>query len=180
MNYWWVNHKQTFRQEFGGKYVLCTKQRKDGRIRNFNVTMREVQPGALVLSYANAALQGFGFAVTHSYSCPRPNDFGQIRDAWDLKGPQANVSAALTSEGIVVRKGSICRKQFAKSATGNAIVKKRDKLGAQVILSPKRKVLNSPKTMPSNHQATRLRLCWCKPQTAGSHGKMKMARYFKL
>jgi putative restriction endonuclease len=92
MNYWWVNHKQTYRQEFGGKYVWCPKRRQDGRIHHFYETMREVQPGDLVFSYANAALQGFGFATTHSYSCPRPNDFGQIGDAWDRKGWRVDVN----------------------------------------------------------------------------------------
>ena len=53
MNYWWVNHKQTFRQEFGGKYVWCPKLKSNGSINHFYETMREVQPGDLVYSYAN-------------------------------------------------------------------------------------------------------------------------------
>jgi hypothetical protein len=92
MNYWWVNHKQTFRQEFGGKYVWCPKLRKDGQLHHFYETVREVKPGDLVFSYANAALQGSGFATTHCYSCPRPNEFGQVGDAWDLKGWRADVN----------------------------------------------------------------------------------------
>ncbi len=92
MNYWWVNHKQTFRQEFGGKYVWCPKLKSDGNVNHFYETVREVLPGDLVLSYANAAVQGFGFATTHCYSCPRPNEFGQIGDAWDLKGWRVDVN----------------------------------------------------------------------------------------
>ena len=92
MNYWWVNHKQTFRQEFGGKYVWCPKLRKDGRVHHFYETMREVQPGDLVLSYANTALQGFGFATTYCYSCPQPSDFRQIGDSWDLEGWRVDVN----------------------------------------------------------------------------------------
>jgi putative restriction endonuclease len=91
MNYWWVNHKQTFRQEFGGKYVWCPKLKSNGRVNHFYETMREVQPGDLVYSYANAAVQGFGFATTHCYSCPKPNDFGKVGDAWDLKGWRVDV-----------------------------------------------------------------------------------------
>ena len=56
---------------------------------------------------------------------------------WQLKGPQANARAVLTADGIVVRAGSICRKQFAKSAEGNPVVKKRDELVANGILIPK-------------------------------------------
>jgi len=56
---------------------------------------------------------------------------------WQLKGPQANARAVLTADGIVVRAGSICRKQFAKSAEGNPVVKKRDELVDNGILIPK-------------------------------------------
>lgn len=56
---------------------------------------------------------------------------------WLLKGPQANARAVLTADGIVVRAGSICRKQFAKSAEDNPVVKKRDELVANGILIPK-------------------------------------------
>jgi putative restriction endonuclease len=92
MKYWWVNHKQTFRQEFGGKYVWCPKLKSNGRVNHFYETMREVQPGDLVYSYANAAVQGFGFATTHCYSCPKPDDFGKVGDAWDLKGWRVDVN----------------------------------------------------------------------------------------
>ena len=90
MNYWWVNHKQTFRQEFGGKYVWCPKRRKDGRIHHFYETMREVQPGDLVSRMQTAQAQGFGFATTYSYSCPRPDDFGRV--GADVKGWRVDVN----------------------------------------------------------------------------------------
>lgn len=92
MNFWWVNHKQTFRQEFGGKYIWCPKLRNDGKIHHFYETVREVRPGDLILSYAHAAVQGFGYAITHCYSCPRPNEFGQVGDAWDFKGWRVDVN----------------------------------------------------------------------------------------
>lgn len=91
MNFWWVNHKQTFSQEFGGKYIWCPKLRNDGRVHHFYETVREVRPGDLVISYAHAAVQGFGYATTHCYSCPRPNEFGQVGNAWDLKGWRVDV-----------------------------------------------------------------------------------------
>jgi hypothetical protein len=91
MNYWWVNHKQTFRQEFEGKYVWCPKLRKDGQVHHFYETVREVKPGDLVFSYANAAIQGFGFAKTHCYSCPQPDEFGRVGEAWDRRGWRVDV-----------------------------------------------------------------------------------------
>jgi hypothetical protein len=56
MRFWWVNHKQTFRHEFDGKYVWCPKRKKNGQVNHFYETMREVRPGDLVFSYADAAI----------------------------------------------------------------------------------------------------------------------------
>lgn len=91
MKFWWVNHKQTFRQEFGGGYVWCPKKRSNGTRNHFYETLREVKPGDIVLSYANAGVQGFGFATTYCYSCPRPDDFGKVGDAWDHRGWRVDV-----------------------------------------------------------------------------------------
>ena len=91
MNFWWVNHKQTFRQEFGGGYVWCPKKKQNGSRNHFYETMRVVKRGDVVLSYAHAAVQGFGFADTYCYSCPRPGDFGKIGDVWDKSGWRVDV-----------------------------------------------------------------------------------------
>jgi hypothetical protein len=91
MRYWWVNHKQTFKQEFEGGYVWCPKRKKNGALNHFYETLREVQKGDLVFSYAGAALQGVGVAQTPSYSCPRPDEFGKVGEAWDVLGWRADV-----------------------------------------------------------------------------------------
>lgn len=92
MRYWWVNHKQTFRQEFGGGYVWCPKRKKGGIRNHFYETMRVVQRGDVVLSYADAAVQGYGLARTHCYSCPRPDDFGKVGETWDESGWRVDVA----------------------------------------------------------------------------------------
>jgi len=91
MRYWWVNHKQTFKQEFEGGYIWCPKRKKNGALNHFYETLREVQKGDLVFSYAGAALQGIGVAQTPSYSCPRPDEFGKVGEAWDVLGWRADV-----------------------------------------------------------------------------------------
>ena len=91
MRFWWVNHKQTFRHEFDGKYVWCPKRDVRGNTNHFWETMREVRPGDIIFSYADAAVQGFGFARTHCYSCPRPNEFGKIGEAWSATGWRVDV-----------------------------------------------------------------------------------------
>jgi hypothetical protein len=92
MRFWWVNHNQTFRQEFKGKYIWCPKRMQNGRVSHFYESVREVRPGDLVFSYARSAVQGFGFATTHCYSCPKPDEFGKLGDAWDHRGWRVDVN----------------------------------------------------------------------------------------
>jgi putative restriction endonuclease len=91
MNFWWVNHSKTFRQEFPGKYIWSPKRRKNGSFNRFYETMREVAPDDIVFSFADGAIQGFGIARTPSYSCPRPDDFGHIGEVWDKIGWRVDV-----------------------------------------------------------------------------------------
>src|SRR5437763_2699772 len=86
MRYWWVNHKQTFQQEFGGNYIWSPKTKRDGSFNRFYETMREAAPGDVVFSYAGGVIRGFGIARTHCYTSPRPNEFGHIGQVWDRLG----------------------------------------------------------------------------------------------
>lgn len=72
--------------------MWCPKRLKNGRINHFYETLREIRPGDLVYSYANAGVQGFGFAKTHAYSCPRPNEFGKLGELWDTRGWRADIA----------------------------------------------------------------------------------------
>src|SRR5215472_9172006 len=92
MRYWWVNHKQTFRHEFGGNYIWSPKTKRGGAFNRFYETMREVAPGDVVFSYAGGVIQAFGVAQTHCYTSPRPNEFGHIGEAWDELGWRVDVN----------------------------------------------------------------------------------------
>lgn len=91
MRFWWVNHKQTFRHEVGRGYIWCPKTRKNGSRNHFYETLREVQRGDLIFSFANAHLQAVGRAKLPCYSCPRPDEFGKIGQAWDQRGWRVDV-----------------------------------------------------------------------------------------
>ena len=91
MRYWWVNHKQTFRKEFEGRYIWSPKRKRDGARNRFYDFLREVIPGDVVFSYSDGAIQGAGFAVSYCYTCPRPAEFGHIGEAWDLVGWRVDV-----------------------------------------------------------------------------------------
>lgn len=91
MNFWWVNHNQTFRQEFNGKYIWSPKRKRNNSVNHFYETMREVVPGDVIYSFANGNVQGFGIARTHGYTSPRPDEFGHIGQAWNEVGWRVDV-----------------------------------------------------------------------------------------
>jgi hypothetical protein len=92
MRYWWVNHKQTFRHEFEGRYIWSPKRKRNGSRNRYYDFLREVVPGDVVLSYASGAVQGAGFAISYCYTCPRPAEFGHVGEAWDVIGWRVDVN----------------------------------------------------------------------------------------
>jgi hypothetical protein len=50
MNYWWVNHSQTFRQETGGNYIWSPVTNRLGHRNEFYDNMARVQLGDVVIS----------------------------------------------------------------------------------------------------------------------------------
>jgi putative restriction endonuclease len=101
MNFWWVNHSQTFRHEFRGKYIWSPKRKRNNQPNHFYETMREVAPSDVVYSFADGALQGFGLARTHCYTSPRPDEFGHIGEAWNEVGWRVDVDFQKFTDPIV-------------------------------------------------------------------------------
>lgn len=91
MRYWWVNHKQTFRHEVDNGYIWCPKVKKNGARNHYYETLREVRQGDLVFSFAFAHLQAVGPAKLACYSCPKPDEFGKVGDAWNDLGWRVDV-----------------------------------------------------------------------------------------
>lgn len=92
MRYWWVNHKQTFDHEVGRGYIWCPKRKQNGSRNHFYETLREVQRGDLIFSFAHAHLQAVGSARFPCYSCPRPDEFGKVGELWDARGWRVDVA----------------------------------------------------------------------------------------
>ena len=63
--YWWVNHKQTFRQEFFGKYIWSPKRKRDGTVNPFYETMREVR---LATSFIHSRPARFKALAWHGHT----------------------------------------------------------------------------------------------------------------
>ena len=58
--YWWVNHKQTHRQELEGEYLWSPKKNRNGAKNVSYDNMIHVMPGDVVFSFADGAILAIG------------------------------------------------------------------------------------------------------------------------
>ncbi|MCX6402602.1 MAG: hypothetical protein NT032_01465 [Actinobacteria bacterium] len=81
MKFWWVNHKKTFKHEFGGGYIWSPKKNTNGARNPFYDNMREVQIGDVVISFASE-VRGIGVVTASAITYDKPN-FGKAGENWD-------------------------------------------------------------------------------------------------
>lgn len=86
MNFWWVNHKQTFRQEIDGGYLWSPKRMSNGARSRYYEFMRETRPGDVVVSFANAQIAFCGIFIGFPISAPKPDEFGGAGENWSNDG----------------------------------------------------------------------------------------------
>jgi putative restriction endonuclease len=86
MKFWWVNHKQTVRQEISGGYLWSPKKEANGARSQFYENMRLADPGDFVLSYANGRVGHAGVVIDFPFAAPRPEDFGSTGMYWNNEG----------------------------------------------------------------------------------------------
>ena len=93
MNYWWVNQKQTYRQEIGdgNGYMWSPKRQKNGKPHFSYEFMRSVKSGDVIFSYANSSIIAIGIAQTLSYHFPQPTEFGSAGLNWSQEGWRIDV-----------------------------------------------------------------------------------------
>jgi putative restriction endonuclease len=84
--FWWVNHKQTARQEIEGQYLWSPKRNSNGARNEFYNNMRRASPGDLVLSYADQQIRYVGRVAEFAFSAPKPEEFGTIGTNWSHEG----------------------------------------------------------------------------------------------
>jgi hypothetical protein len=86
VRFWWVNHKQTVRQEVEGGYLWSPK-RTSGNARNqFYDNMRGTARGDAVLSFANGRIGHVGLVTGEALSEGKPRSFGTIGHQWSDDG----------------------------------------------------------------------------------------------
>ncbi len=84
--FWWVNHKQTARQEIEGQYLWSPKTQSNGARSIFYDNMRRASPGDLVLSYASGAVGFVGRVAEFAFAAPKPSEFGLTGSYWSNEG----------------------------------------------------------------------------------------------
>lgn len=85
-DYWWVNHKQTLRQEIDGQYLWSPKVERGGARSQFYDNMRRASPGDIVMSYANGQIAWVGRVAEFAFTAPKPAEFGNVGSYWDHEG----------------------------------------------------------------------------------------------
>lgn len=91
MRYWWVNQNQTYRHEVPGGYLWSPKRKANEGRNPFYDFMREVAPGDVVFSFADALIRAIGIVASHAYEAPKPLEFGQAGAYWEMIGWRVDV-----------------------------------------------------------------------------------------
>ncbi|WP_406626151.1 HNH endonuclease [Acidovorax sp. SDU_ACID1] len=86
MNYWWVNHKQTYKHEVLGGYIWSPKTKANGQANESYLTLTRVQPGDVVISYADGQIKALGVATGAFREEGKPESFGAAGDVWATAG----------------------------------------------------------------------------------------------
>ena len=84
--YWWVNHKQTAKDEIGGSFLWSPKAKSNGSRNYFYDTMTEAMPGDFVLSYASGKISNFGVVLEVAYDEGQPDFMGRGGENWSNEG----------------------------------------------------------------------------------------------
>ena len=85
MRYWWVNHKQTWKQEIEGGFLWSPKTAKNGRKNQGYTNMTRVSPGDRVFSYAGGKIAFIG-TVSGPHLEQKKPDFGNHGESWSDTG----------------------------------------------------------------------------------------------
>jgi hypothetical protein len=85
-NYWWVNHKRTFKQEISSGYLWSPKTEAGGSRSQFYDNMRLTSPDDWVVSYADTAISYVGRIAGFCVTAPKPAEFGQAGTNWSVEG----------------------------------------------------------------------------------------------
>lgn len=100
INYWWVNHKQTYKTELEGGYIWSPKENQNGARNQTYINLTLVKPGDVVISYAGGDIRAIGVATAVYQEKPKPKDFRQVGQNWSETGWFVPVEWSVLSKAV--------------------------------------------------------------------------------
>lgn len=91
VNFWWVNHKQTYKDELAGGYIWSPKINKDGSINQTYLNLPKTNVNDIIFSFANGEIKAVGVIKAKCYQSDRPSSFRKVGEQWDKDGWQVPV-----------------------------------------------------------------------------------------
>ena len=101
MNFFWVNQKQTYKQEKMGGYLWAPQKNLRGQTKWHWKTMTQVQPGDIIFNYVDGAIRSYCRATTPAYTCEKPE---AITQEWEQSGYRVDVVYTVTEKPFFVMK----------------------------------------------------------------------------
>jgi len=101
MAFWWVNHKQTYRQETDGRYVWSPKSKANGAPNISYDNLTRCQVGDVVFSYANGLISQIGLMEAAAITALKPAEFGSAGENWSQEGWLVRVNWQRLKQPIV-------------------------------------------------------------------------------
>lgn len=86
MSSWWVNHRQTFKEEIGGGYIWSPTKNKDGSRNQTYLNLTLIEVGDIVFSYAIGEIKAVGVVERRYVESERPEAFGHSGEQWAKNG----------------------------------------------------------------------------------------------
>ncbi|MBD8825355.1 HNH endonuclease [Pseudomonas sp. CFBP 13602] len=90
MNFWWVNHKQTHRDEYAGGYIWSPKKKKNNVANEGYLNLTRVIAGDRIFSYAAGVIKAVGVATQSHVEAVIPPTHSDAAD-WEEAGWKVGV-----------------------------------------------------------------------------------------
>src|SRR5947208_130661 len=86
MNFWWVNHGQTFNEELAGGYVWSPTKNKNGTRNETYLNLTKVEIRDVIFSYADGKISAVGVAEGEYSVSEKPAAFKKSGGHWASTG----------------------------------------------------------------------------------------------
>jgi putative restriction endonuclease len=100
MNFWWVNHSQTSKQELSGGYIWSPRTNKDGSRNQTYLNLKNVRPHDVIFSFANGKVGAVGIVEADCIPSERPTAFGKSGEQWAREGWRVSVRWTALTDGL--------------------------------------------------------------------------------